>query len=379
MTGEVAIRAAVKRAHVAAAQDPISCPDSDGRFPDTHLPFVLPVVVDANALRDEIIRIQKPRTILANAANSGVLRLYCASHVVDEVWEHHTEWALNAGVDPLDVRRLWMSTYLPLLRCVDVSTGLTDAAETSRLTILGTGDHPGGDPDDVPSATLALLLGVPLLSRDRCPLLAVYGQGFDYLAHANWLEQLRAGGDLGPGGRLSNLSTNLVVGAGIGAHRGVTSLVSKFGWSPVVVGALCAAAALRLSTPREKTRRLAEALGRSAGAALELLAAIFALQREAQERFAELARPEPDWHEIKRDIGSHQALQRACLYTMARAPQSTLNSAEVAELLRSLPLPARGETRVRSALRSAPGLHQPCRGRFQLGCPASTLNRATSR
>ena len=63
---------------------------------------------------------ENQRTILCSAANSGVLRLFCAEHVVEEVYRHAGEWATTQGLDPVAVEALWETSSLPVLRCVAI-------------------------------------------------------------------------------------------------------------------------------------------------------------------------------------------------------------------------------------------------------------------
>ena len=108
-------------------------------FPPALLPEVFPVVVDANALRDDLLRVAagQPRTLMLNAANSGVLRLFCAAHAVEEVHEHLEQWSAQRRLDPDALRAVWKNDIAPLLGCVDVPTRLTTVAEQQRLDYLG--------------------------------------------------------------------------------------------------------------------------------------------------------------------------------------------------------------------------------------------------
>jgi predicted nucleic acid-binding protein len=170
------LREVLRAGHLANASEPIAGVADDGAFLDS-LPWGSagqPVVVDANWLRNDLLRffLRQEQTIMLTAANSGLLRLYCARHVLDEVDEHHATWALAKDLPAADVLHSWRQNYLPLLRRVDPPIGLLTADEQARIDVLHV-----RDPDDVPSATLALLLQAPLVSGDKRLTQAVYGSG----------------------------------------------------------------------------------------------------------------------------------------------------------------------------------------------------------
>jgi hypothetical protein len=101
---------------------------------------------------------------LTNAANVGVLRLFCAQHVLDEVVEHSASWTEGTAVTRSIVLRRWLTEYLPQIRVLqadDLPDGLLTPDEKGRIDQLQLDDT-----DDVPSAALALLLGAFYLTRD---------------------------------------------------------------------------------------------------------------------------------------------------------------------------------------------------------------------
>jgi predicted nucleic acid-binding protein len=232
------IETAVRGMHRQSSQATITLPNEYGAFGHAELPTVFPMVIDANALRDELLRTTRKnqRTILCNAANSGVLRLFCATHVVEEVHEHAAEWATTQGLDPAAVQAVWETSYLPLLRCVAIPESLTTARENERLAVLASPTSRYGDPDDVPTATLALLLGAPFLSKDASPLRAVYGEGVDHLAHAHWLHALSAGGDLGPLSQYMQTASMAMFALGYGIYAGVRGLARRIPLPWLMVG-----------------------------------------------------------------------------------------------------------------------------------------------
>ncbi|MCG5466725.1 PIN domain-containing protein [Micromonospora sp. MED01] len=334
------------------------------------LPEVFPVVVDANALRDDLLRVAagKGRTLMLNAANSGVLR-FCAPHVVEEVEEHLEEWSAQKRLEPDAVRAAWRGDVAPLLRCVQVPDGLTTAVEQWRLDILAQPSHVGDycDPDDVPTAALAILLNAALLSRDRAPLRAVYGEQHDHLAHAQWLNELRAVGDLGPLGGLIGALNALLGVAAEGLFHGVFATARRVPWPWLVVGALATVGTIRYFVAPETRRRLQTVLGTGLSSVSAAVAEVLAHREEAKRQFATLLPVQPGWTEITEDRNPAATLTRACLHHLARSPQSDLSAKELTELLRRTDDVAAGEARVRAMLRSVAAFSEPCRGRFQVG------------
>ena len=79
-------------------------------------------MVDANVLRNDILRACRTgqRTVLVTAANAGLLRLFCARHVYDEVIEHSGDWTVGGLVTRDAFLRRWLLEYLPLIRVVPV-------------------------------------------------------------------------------------------------------------------------------------------------------------------------------------------------------------------------------------------------------------------
>jgi predicted nucleic acid-binding protein len=342
----------------------VAMADEHGAFGSAGMSPVFPVVIDANALRDELLRIVRTgqRTILWTAANSGVLRLYCAWHVVDEVNEHLVDWARRKRLDPAAVWTVWRTIYQPLLRVVDVFDDLTTPAEGARLATLADSTAPDGDPDDVPTATLALLLGAPLLSQDRKPLRAVYGPGVDHAAHAKWLSALAAGGDLGPLSTYLQLSSLAVVGIGKGAVAGFRALARCLPW-PWFVTAVAACGLSAYWMASDATGQLGSRAGRFLLGALDLMTAIYSLHNEAEREFSKLAAPRPQWDEIRANLTGDQQLQRRCLYDLARAPGTDLSAAELYDALSI----RAAEQRIRATMRAGDGFVQVYAGRFQVG------------
>lgn len=85
------------------------------------------------------------RTVLVNAANASLVRLFAADHVVSEVWEHSEEWTAGTDVPQGDFLARWLTEFLPLIRVfvddADPSELLTPE-ETARLAALHAGSQP---------------------------------------------------------------------------------------------------------------------------------------------------------------------------------------------------------------------------------------------
>jgi predicted nucleic acid-binding protein len=239
----------------------IGGPDESGTFPWSWFPPAGVVVVDANALRSDVLYGCRKgrRTTLVTAANEGLLRLYAAAHVVEEVAEHYVRWAADGPVSASAFWQRWQEEYLPLLRIVEVPTGLLSTAETRRVERLA-----AVDPDDVPSVTLTLLFGGFFLSEDARACRAVYGEATSAGQRRQWLEVLQAGGDAG---QLRSLLHGGAFG-GVVACRGLAELVRlllRRPWLMLPAAGLAAAAVSRW--PPERTARLRAAGGgrRAAG------------------------------------------------------------------------------------------------------------------
>ena len=117
-----------------------------------------PWVIDANELYGAILYTARTGvpSLLARAASVGVITWYIAEHVAGEVDEHLDEWAAAAGVDNTAAWIAWHDTYQPMLRLVpgDLTELAFTEVELRRLAELAI-----RDPDDLPSARLAMALG----------------------------------------------------------------------------------------------------------------------------------------------------------------------------------------------------------------------------
>ncbi len=225
--------------------------------------------------------------VLASAAGYGVLRLFCARHVIEEVLHHMDEWSAQRGVDPELVRAVWEGTYMRLLRWVDIpSTLLYTSEELGRLQVLDDPDK--GDPDDLPTAMLTLLLDAPLLSSDRKPLVAVYGEGIDHIEHREWLKNLRAGGDLGPLGQA--IQATAIVGGGItmAGYGGLRALAKHVPWPILLAIAASGVYCYSKFASTETKQKVADGVKMTSKFAFEALGELSVTYIQAKSTFEQL-------------------------------------------------------------------------------------------
>ena len=366
----VGLRGYVSARHMASAVAPIRLPDPGGAFPADILLRPPPVVVDANILRNDILRACRTgqRTVLVTAGNAGLLRLYCAEHVYREVAEHAGDWTAGGPVTRADFRRRWIAEYLPLIRIVTIGEGdlgWLAPAELARVQHLA---RPDQDPDDVPSAVLALLLQAFFLSGDRKALRTVYGDA-DLSEHSQWVSILKAGGDAGELAKLFTLTVNAVTVAGQGVISGARWLADAT--SPWLLVAAGFALAVWYARAPDRTRQRVAATGR---AVLMSAAGAATVYEEVRQRFERAAPPPPDWKSLAASNPPGAVLGRACLYTLGRSARSDRSAAELAADLPWIGV-AQGEDKVRRTLRDASCFTEVWRGRWQAGCAAPSVLR----
>jgi hypothetical protein len=184
--------------HAQHAIAPTRYADPQGAFVDSIVEGffgdALPIVPDANVLRGNIGRACRDgrRTVIMTGANTGTFRLFCASHVLEEMLGHGERWALEMGTPYSAYMECWNRYLLPHLRLVDTSDlrWLLSPNECERIDGLR-------DPDDAPSAMLSLALGAFYLTEDGPARLAVYGIDVNAEERRRWLEPLVRGGDAG--------------------------------------------------------------------------------------------------------------------------------------------------------------------------------------
>jgi hypothetical protein len=271
------------------------------------------------------------------------------------------------SLDPELVKAVWRDTYMRLLRCVDIpSAPLYTDEELPRLRVLA--DQKTGDPDDLPTAILSLLLDAPLLSRDRKPLVAVYGEGIDHIAHGEWLENLRAGGDLGPLGQA--MQATVLVGGSVGlmGYEAVRALTKRIPL-PILLGLFLAGTYCysRFVSPEAK-RKVIDGVKVTSKFAFQALGEFSVTYIEAESTFEQLRTPSSSPSHLDDDqLTSEAMLTRACLYHLARSTQSNMSAAELSTYLRNRITVPCGEQKVRATLREHSCFTEVYRGRFQVG------------
>src|SRR5450759_627050 len=252
---------------------------------------VRPVVVDSNALRADLLHALKTgrRTALLDASNGYGLRPFCPSHVAMEVEEHFSEWVAGHA-DEAEARLLFEGQYRPLLRVVTVPSGPLHTDEATRIRRLE-----DRDPDDIPTAILALMLDAPVLTRDSALLRAVHGEDVDLDQHGKWVDLALAGRVLGDTDRAAWGATAVIQLGGYAGVAGLRSLVRIFGRLPlpaqvILLGAAGAALFIGRSqlvaagrSSRESLAAIANQLGPVVGQLLS--------EREAAVAILMAARP----------------------------------------------------------------------------------------
>jgi len=351
--------------HAKNAKLPIRHPDQYGAFPtwwgESLFGESLLVVPDANVLRNDIARAcrHNQRTVLITAANAGILRLFCAEHVLKEVSGHAKDWADLTGVPPHTYVARWTDEYLPLIRTVNADGlphGILSPTERERVASLG-------DSKDVPSVVLSLALGAFFLTEDRRAWEAVYGTEADSEELHKWLPVLMDGGDAGELGKLVFITTALPT-AGI---IGLWDLCRRFSYrSPWMVAGLAAGVfVLAIQTSRETYRRIGSGLTEAISVLSERL---YMPYHEALERFRRRAPVVPSWDMLCSTNDRRAILARACVYRLARSYSGALSADELARALPALGI-GQGTQLVRETLRNHGCFHQPYAGRWQVGNP----------
>lgn len=353
--------------YTSAVSTAIRLPDERGAFPPAQWPLHLfpvpPLVADANVLRNDILYACRhdQRTSLVTATNAGVLRLFCASHVPEEVEEHAAEWAADGGVDLCDFVRRWRTHYMPLLRCVSVPYELLTDLEVRWMDALDR-----VDPDDVPSAVLARLLGAFYLSEDGPALRAVYGPGVDTRRHHAWLRAIRSGSD---NAELTGvMSTAFIFLALLG--QGIYEAGKKlYSIHPLVLLAAAGASAAGAYTfwrnQPERVQRISSGAWSFLESLTNVLAQIVIYASECEATFAVMFPTVPRWEELTTTHDGERVLARYCLHALAREPVGHLSAAEMHE---KLPFSITGqEEAVQEVFREYDCFEQVGLGRWQVG------------
>jgi predicted nucleic acid-binding protein len=342
-----AVRQSLISVHRASASRELRLPSAEGVFPPAFMVQPLPVVPDANWLRNDIryACLHNRRIVLVNAANDQFLRVFCAEHVIQEVIEHSREWAATATapVSHGDFMSRFRNEYLPVIRVVPddgVPPTWLSPAERMRVGSLTLVDR-----DDVPSVVLALAVRGLFLSKDKSALRAAYGDAADLAIHAEWLEHIKAGGDAGQlMGMMQALSSGVYLGC-VGAFSAARRIYMSAGpLSVVAVGALGIVGWKWLRHPSR--RSLLSGVGR----VFEKVGEIVVVQRDRQKRFDAALPPAPTWDVLASSNPTAAVVGRAALHLLARDPQGHLSARQLNHKLDAT-LSAT-EARVRALLRA---------------------------
>jgi predicted nucleic acid-binding protein len=345
----------------------IRYPDDHGAFLPAEWPMsgypVPPIVADANVLRNDILYSCRNdrRTSLVTATNAGFLRMFCAEHVIEEVEEHSSRWAREGRVNQAAFVDRWRDEYLPLLRCVDIPSDLLTESEAQAIARLER-----IDPDDVPSATLARLLGAFYLSEDKRALEAVYGPELDFNIHHDWVYAIRSGSNSAQIKGVSQVALIAPALLGQGLYGAMKYLHTK---NPLqLVGAIVAvggAGYLAWRSDRDKVKGALASLGDGLLAIGETVTAFRNYMLQCQAAFSQVFPTVPNWQDMCGSHDGEQVLARHCLYSLAREPKGHLSAVEMHE---GLPFYIKGQQNtVRKVFREHPCFQEVSRGRWQVG------------
>jgi predicted nucleic acid-binding protein len=345
----------------------IRMPDEYGAFPPTAWPVhwfpVPPLVADANVLRNDILYScrKQQRTTLVTAANAGVLRLFCASHVPEEIEEHAGKWAHEGRADPDDFLRRWRHEYVPLLRRVEVPFQLLTDLEVEALEVLY-----NKDPDDVPSASLARLLGAFFLSEDGHALKAVYGPEVDTERHHAWLAAIRSGSSSAQISGVVNTAVIFPAIFGQGILDGGKRLYNINPW--LLAGAAAGAGTggyLLWRSKNERVQRVRSGAWRFLEYLADVAGQLVIYMSECEVTFNVMFPTVPGWEDLSTTHRGEDVLARSCLYELAREPSGNLSAVQMHEKL-PFHLPG-NEKAIREVFREYECFERVGRGRWQVG------------
>lgn len=286
----------------------------------------------------------------------GLVPLFAPRHVIEEVDEHVVGRALEEGLDPAAVARVWNEQLRPHIHVVDLE--IRDHLDPRLRGVLA------ADPDDLPTAALALLVAPAVVFTDDADLV---DNGF--ASRAWWT---KAAGDVLIIAMADGQVLGVIIGVGTtvtGIGYGTAAVVRAVRRAPlmtvtVAVAVLTGAWLLVRRYPPGRLRAAFKEVGAAAGTAW----------REMQESRQAAAARLP-WVPIP--PGRAPTLEERCARILARIT-GTLSAAEVHEQLhRDTAHPAPSVAEVRAALRGHRAFVQVGRGRWQLGVSACDQLPAT--
>lgn len=348
--------------HAEGAVAPLVGPSDDGVFPDANAIEPLCVVPDTHWLGFDInyACAKRCRTTLVAAANRQLIRVFCAQHVIDEIYEHVERWSANAqrtvAVD--DYLDWFIREYAPVLRVIPddaIPTRWLSPNEQARIENLARKDR-----DDIPSVKLALVTRGLYMSKDKDALHAVYGANIDRAARDRWLVLLKTGSDAGELARFMRGAQAVGFASSYGAAKLAQKAYNTFGGAAVVVGGGVALVIWHWISKPERSQ-LRKAISDVLGLIVDV-----ELERTTQHEHFHAALPRiPTWNALATTNDTRDVLGRAAIYTLARDISAHVSARELAERMR---VPgSRSETQLRELLRATPCFVEVRRGRWQLG------------
>jgi predicted nucleic acid-binding protein len=361
-----AIKQFLKKMHADNAARPIRYPLESGAFPNGGYGALLHgeslvVVPDTNILLQDLAQACRAerRLTLVNAANVGALRLFCAEHVIDEMYDRIKRDASRLRVSYDDLLARWEDEYLPLLRVVPndtVSESMLTSAERRRVRHLLASK-------DVPSVKLALALGALYLTEDQGARWAVYDERATAEELLKWVAPLQDGGSaevLGNAAFIVILVPTITMWRFVEIGKTLASEAPWLFWPGLAVGLGFVLA----KTTMGGMRQTISGVGTAFEAFMECMRPYY----EALERFRAVAPTMPSWAQLSSEIGRREVLLRASIWNLARYPAGDASALELSQRLPDLDV-GQGPNLVRSALRESACFHQTSRGRWQLGRP----------
>jgi predicted nucleic acid-binding protein len=359
------------RVHAENTTAPIRYADNNGAFVESVLEILfgdsVPIVPDANVFRGNIAHMCRrgKRPVLLNGANSGTFRLFCAQHVLEEVAEHSERWASDCGI-PYDVYSdCWSRHFLPAIRLVSTAElrRLLSLEERHRIDAL----H-AIDPDDVPSATLALALGAFYVTEDADARFAVYGKEAKAAERNNWLDPLMCAGNAGELHKLVAIASAAPVAGIAGAWRLGRWLYEQSPW------ALAAAVGVALFSATRIKKETYHATGRAVGEGfMRFSDGVMLPYNENVQRFRAMLPDPPSDEELLADIDRDSVLMRTCLYRLARSRKSPMAVRDLANELPEVGVSTNVQ-RVGKMLHNNGCFFEPYRGLWQVGCAIVTAS-----
>lgn len=326
-----------------------------------------PWVIDANELYGAVLHTARTgkSNLLARAASAGLITWYIAEHAANEVDEHLDEWAHDASVDPAAAWESWNEIYRPMLRLVpgDLADLSFTNDEQRRLVDLAV-----RDPDDLPTARLAMAIGARLVTRDGALLDATYGPGRISGDHASALIPTTAA--LNASGQVRAMEAlALILSAGLMAD--LVAVVRRF---PLVgfVGVGAAVVAMGNPDRREHLRTVAGRVWGGLGAGLEVWSSVHQTISE------QLACYEPvtgDLTSSADELGT-PARPRIVMWMLARRDQADASAADLTSAWPASVSGLRSASATRSILRTREVFTETTSGRFQLGTALGQPRRA---